>query len=161
MRHLDAWVLGSLVLAGMSPGVAGATPPEDEARVVRINQTATRTVGRCTYTATLRGSYVAEPSTPVRVRDAMIDVEARLVCPGRAPVVEAHQLYFAGATETELLGRLAEAARVRQPLRGGEPCAYSPSFQRSGGTLRVTEVVTSCPEPVARGGGPTTRRPNR
>lgn len=133
-------------LAAMSTNALPATSRAESVTPVQIRQTATRTAGRCTYTATLRGSYTVHPSSPrgTPVRDAIIDVETTLACRGEQPVTSLRQVYYASTLEETLLARLADIARMDRSEGSGH-CSFMPALQRQGTTVQVTDIATSCP----------------
>jgi hypothetical protein len=139
-----------LALAALAALTAGTTPsPAHAVDVipVRVQQTALFHAGSCAYRTTVQGSYSVDPTSGgARVRDAIIDVEGRLLCRGLAPRTVVHQIYFAATTEQALLARLAEIARIARPEQAGEPCDFSASFERRDSALVVTGVTTTCVE---------------
>jgi hypothetical protein len=126
---------------------------------VRINQTVSRTVGSCTYTTTVRGSYhaLATEADSVPVREAFIDVDAKIECRGAPPRTQLHQVYFARTTERELFDELASAARVDRADSGAPACSFEPEFARHESQAHIQDVSVACnprvPSVAARGGG--------
>jgi hypothetical protein len=82
------------------------------------------------------------------VRDAVIDVDARIDCRGQAPVVSLREIYFASTTEFELLAHVARASRVEYADHRGGVCAMAPTLRRDNDAL-VAEAVTSTCDGVA------------
>lgn len=152
MRKPMALALAVLSAASAST-LATRAQASDESTTplpVRVEQTATRRVGACTYTVTLRGSYQASPSTrqaAVRVHNAIIDVDTHLDCRGEVPQTTVRQIYFAATTEEQLFARIAEAARAERPLVGGASCSFRPALHHEDRGVSVSAIDTDCPVP--------------
>jgi hypothetical protein len=131
-------VAAALAFASLA---ASARASATEARPVTLHQTAERVEGRCTYRTVLSGSWtVANVGAAERATDAVITVDSTVTCRGEAPRSASHQLFFASASEAQIMARIGEVAAMTAQVTSRRNVTFAPTIVREGDSARVAEI---------------------